>query len=153
MKPDGADHPRRTDARSSSRERAPTGTETDHGSAMVSHDMAKPDFWGRNSNVERFVRRYLHSETQLHLICALAERPNKSFSCDELSALINAPPSDLANAIMALEREGIAATRRQGRSLVASLARSPVVRDMAKRLSHLSRQDQARSVLLHMVSE
>jgi hypothetical protein len=54
---------------------------------------------------------------------------------------------------MTLEREGIAVTRRQERSLAASLARSPVVRDMARKLSNLSRQDEARSVLLNMVSE
>jgi hypothetical protein len=115
--------------------------------------MAKPDFWGRNSNVERFVRRYLHSETELRLICAIAEKPDKSFTFEELSAIVSAPPTELGNAIMAFEREGIAVTRRQGHSLAASLARSPVVRDMARRLSNLSRQDKARSVLLQMVSE
>jgi DNA-binding transcriptional ArsR family regulator len=120
---------------------------------MVDLNTTKPDFWGRNSNVERFVRRYLHSETELRLICAIAEKPNKSFTFEELSALVSAPPPELGNAIMTLEREGIAVTRRQGRSLAASLARNPVVRDMARKLSNLSRQDKARSELLNMVSE
>jgi DNA-binding transcriptional ArsR family regulator len=151
MKPDAADHPRQANGRSSFR--SSTGTETDDRPAMVDRNTAKPDFWGRNSNVERFVRRYLHSETELRLICAIAEKPNKSFTFEELSALVSAPPPELSNAIITLEREGIAVTRRQGRSLAASLARNPVVRDMARRLSNLSRQDETRSALLNMVSE
>jgi hypothetical protein len=122
------------------------------GSAFL-REGTKHDFWGRRSDLKRFVRQCLHSETQFHLVCTLADHPKRTFSLEELAACVSASPSELGEAIMALEREGIAATRTQGRSLAASLGKSPVVRDMAKRLAHLSRQDEIRSVLLQMIGQ
>lgn len=146
MKSEPADRPA-----NGSRDDSPRQGDTDR-SALL-REAGKPDFWGHNSNVKRWVGECLHSETQFDLVCTLGEHPKRSFSFQELAAYVSGSPSELGNAIVALEREGIATTRRQGRLLVASLAKSPVVRDMAKRLAHLSHQNEVRSALLRIVAK
>lgn len=113
----------------------------------------RPDLWNRSNDIERFVRSHLRSETQLWVVCRLAERPNRHYTFEELAALTGAPVPEITNAIMELEVERVAVTRRQGRLLVASLSQSPTVRNMAKRLSDLCRRDEARSALLAMLTQ
>jgi len=144
MNRDIADHPGRTTISDS----APPA-----GAATPGSGSARSDFWGQNHNLERFVRRYLRTEDELRLICALGERPAKGFSLDELSALAGGSPSGMGTAVISLEHEGIVVTRRQGRRLVATLTRSADVREMGTRLFRLCQRDQERSVLLHMVTD
>ena len=139
---------------------------TDHPGRTATSDPAQPpsavtaggrdarsDFWEQNHNLEMFVRRYLRTEDELRLICALGERPTKGFSLDELSALAGGSPAGMGTAVISLEHEGIVVTRRQGRRLVATLAKSPEVREMGVRLFRLSQREQERSLLLHMVTD